>query len=80
MVDGAFVVGDAGAVGGADFAKGGAAFGHDLGDAETVADFNQLAAGDDDFAAFGERGQDEQNGRGAIVDDDGGFGPGQPFE
>ena len=40
FVDGAFVVGDAGAVGGSDFAQGGAAFGHDFGDAEAVANFN----------------------------------------
>ena len=53
---------------------------HDFGDAEAVADFDEFAAGDDDFAAVGERGQDEQDGGGAIVDDDGGFGAGQAFE
>ena len=47
FVEGAFVIADARAIGGADFAQHGAAFGHDVGNAEAVADFDQLAAGDD---------------------------------
>ncbi len=58
----------------------GAALRHDFGDAEAVADFDELAARDEDFAVARERGEDEQNGGGAIVDDDGGFGAGEALE
>ena len=71
------VIAQAGAVGGADFAEQRAAFGHDVWNAEAIADFDQLAAGDDDFGAFGERVEDEKNGSGVVVDDDGGFGADQ---
>ncbi len=80
FVDGAFVVGDAGAVGRAHFAQCCAAFGHDFGDAEAVADFDQLAARDDYFAAFGKSGENEQDRGGAVVDDDGGFGAGETLQ
>jgi hypothetical protein len=49
----ALVVAQARAIGGADFAEQRAAFVHDVGDAEAIADLDQLAAGDDDFGAFG---------------------------
>ena len=77
VIDGALVVGQARAVGGADFAESGAAFGHDVGNAEAVADFDELTAGDDDFTAAGESGQHQKNSGGVVVDDDGGFGAGQ---
>ena len=40
LVDGAFVVCEAGAICGADFAENGSAFGHDVWNAEAVADFD----------------------------------------
>ena len=49
-------------------------FGHDVGDAEAVADFDQLTAGDDHLAAFRERVEHQEDGRGVVVDDDRGFG------
>ena len=78
--DGALVVGDARAVGGADFAQGGIRLRHHVGDAEGAADFDQLSAGDDDFAAFGQGVQREQNGGGVVVDDDGGDGAAAPLD
>ena len=80
FVDGIFVVGDARAVGGADFAKHCAALFHDFRDAETIADFDQFAARDDDFAAPRESGKSKQNGGGTVVDDDGCFGPGHSLD
>ena len=73
LVEGAFVIADARAIRGAHFAQDGAAFGHDVWNAEAVADFDQLAAGDDDFGIFRERIQDEENGGGVVVDDDRGL-------
>jgi len=72
--DGALVVAQAGAIGGADFAEDRAAFGHDVWNAETVANFDQLAAGDDDFGGFRKSIEDEKYGGGVVVDNDGGFG------
>ena len=74
VIDRALVVAGAGAVGGAHLAQDGAAFGHDVGDAEAVADFDELAAGDDYFGGFGESIEDEEDGGGVVIDDDGGFG------
>ena len=48
--------------------------GHHVGDTETAADLDQLAAADGDVPAFGEAAEAEQNGSGAVVDDDGVFG------
>ncbi len=73
FVEGAFVIADARAIRGAHFAEDGAAFGHDVGDAEAVADFDQLAAGDDHLGIFRESIQDEENGGGVVVDDNRGF-------
>ena len=78
--DGVFVVGEARAIGGADFAERGAALRHDFGDAEAVADFDELAARDEDFAVARERCENEEHGGGAIVDDDSGFGAGEALE
>ena len=74
FVDGALVVADPRAIRRAYFVKDGATFGHDLGDAEAVADFDKLTARDDDFGGFRERVEDEKDGGGVVVDDDGGFG------
>ncbi len=48
-----------------------------LGDAEAVADLDQLAAGDKHLTPFGERSQREQHGRGVVVDDERRLGAGQ---
>lgn len=76
FVDGALVVGDASAVGGAHFAEDGAALIHDVGNAEAVADFDEFAARDDDFEIFGERVEGEEDCGSIVIDDDGGFGGG----
>src|ERR1700722_2719142 len=78
--DGGFVVREARAVRGADFAQRRAALRHDFGNAEAVANFDEFAARDKDFAIASERGEDKQHGGGAIVDDDGGFGAGEALE
>ena len=75
--DGALVIAQARSIGSADFAEQRAAFGHDIGNAETIADFDQLAARDDDFGALGERIEDQKHRGGVVVDDDGGFGANQ---
>ena len=77
FADGAFVVANAGAIGGADFAQDGAAFGHDVRDAEAVAYFDELAARDDGFTAFCKRVQDQKDRGGVVVHDDGRFRAGQ---
>ena len=45
-----------------------------LGDAEAVADLDQLAAGQHELAALPEGGRDQQQGGGAVVDDERGLG------
>ena len=77
--DGGAVVVDVGAVGGADFAQDRAGAGHDVGDAEAVADLDQFAAGDDDFAAGGQFVEREKDGGGVVVDGDR-RGAEEPFE
>jgi hypothetical protein len=49
-----------------------------VGDAKAVADFDQLAARDDDFTALCERGEREQHSRRVVVHDERGVGAGQP--
>ena len=46
--------------------------GHDVGDAEAVADFDQFAARDDGFAAGGKFVEREEHGSGIVVDGDAG--------
>src|ERR1700722_819291 len=75
--NGALVVAQPRAVGRADFVEQRSAFGHDVWNAEAVANFDQFAAGDDNFGAFGERVENEKYGGGIVVDDDGGFGADQ---
>ena len=67
-VDGLLVVGDAGAIGGAHFAQHRARLRHHVGNAERAADLHQLAARDDDLAAFGQRIQRQQHRGGVVVD------------
>jgi hypothetical protein len=78
--DGVFVVGDASAVGGTDFAEDGATLLHDFGDAKAVADFDELAAGDDDFAATSECRKSDKDGSGAVVHNDSGFGASEALD
>src|ERR1035441_6493883 len=70
--DGGAVIVDAGAIGGADFAQRGAGAGHDVGDAEPVADFDQFTARDDGLAAGGEFVEGEEHGGGIVIDGDSG--------
>ncbi len=70
--DGALVVGQARAVGGADFAQRGLRFRHHVGNAEGASDLDEFAARDDDFATLGEGVKGEQDSGGVVVDDDGG--------
>ena len=53
--DGLFVVANAGTVSGADLTQSGVRFLHDVGDAKRAADFDEFAAGNDDFSVFGQR-------------------------
>ena len=69
-----------GAVGGADLAQDGAGAGHDVGDAEGTADLDQLAAGDRDLLAQGQRIQHQQHGGGVVVDHGSGLGAGEVAE
>src|SRR6266704_1431130 len=73
FVDRVFVVGETRAIGGADLAEDCATLFHDLGDSKAVSDFDELAARDDDFAAASKSREGDQDGGGAIVDDDRGF-------
>ena len=75
--DGGAVIGQARLVRGAHFDQPRATLGNDVGDAEAAADFDQLAAGDEDLAAGGERGERQQHGGGVVVDRDGGRGAGE---
>ena len=58
------------AVGGPDLAEDRAGAGHDVGDAEAVADLDEFAAGDDDLPAGREFVQREEDGGGVVVDGD----------
>ena len=72
VVDGSAVIVDTRAIGGTDFAQDGAGAGHDVGDAEAVADFDQLTARDDGFAAGRKFVEGEEDGGGVVVDRDAG--------
>ena len=76
--DRAVVVAGASAVGRPDLAQPGARTREHVGNAESVADLDQLAARDEHFASLGQRGQREQHGCGVVVDDQGGLRAGQP--
>ena len=68
LVDGGGVVADARAIGGAHFAQDGAAFGANVRDAERVADFDQLAARDDDLIALRQGVEGQEDGGGIVID------------
>ena len=70
----------AGAVRSADLDQAGARAGEHIGDAEPVADLDQLAARDDDLAPLGQRGERQQQRRRVVVDDERRLGAGQPAE
>src|SRR5882672_10003251 len=71
LVDGFLVVGDAGAISGANLAQDRARLSHDVGYAERSADLDQLSARDDDLAAFSQSVQRQQDGGSIVVDHDG---------
>ena len=75
--DGFFEVAEARDVGGADLLQDGAADGHDVGDAEAAADFDELAARDDHFLAVAQSAEGDDRGGGVVVDGGRGFGPGE---
>ena len=75
--DGLLVILEVGAVGRAHFNQARAALGHDFGQAKGAADFDKLSARHDNFFMRGQRGEDKEGGGGVIVDDRGGFRPGQ---
>ena len=78
--DRALVVGGARAVRRPDLDEPRAGAREHVGDAEAVADLDQLAARDDHLAALGERGEREQHRGGVVVDDERGLGAGQPAQ
>ena len=71
---------EVGAVGGADLDQLGAALAQDVGDAEAVADLDELAAGDEHLAAARRGGERQQDGRGVVVDDERVLGAGDGAE
>ena len=70
------IVVEVGAVGGADLAEPGAAPHQDVGNAERAADLDQLAAGDEDIPAGGERAQRQQQRARGVVHRQRVLGPG----
>ena len=75
FVEGAFVIADARAIRGAHFAQHGAAFGHDVRNAEAIADFDQLAARNNHLCPLREGVQDQENSGGVVVDDNRSLSP-----
>jgi hypothetical protein len=80
LVRGALVVGGARAIRGADLDEPRARAQEYVGDAEAVADFDQLASRDQHLAPLGEGGECEQHRSGVVVDDDGRLGACEPPE
>src|SRR5208283_921530 len=80
IVDGVFIVGQARAVRRAHLAQDRAALLHDFRDAKAIADFDQFAARDDDFAASRQGRERQQHGRRAIVHHNGRFRAGQALD
>ena len=70
-IDGAFVIRQTSAVGRTDLPQDGVRLCHDLRNAEGAADFDQLSAGHDGFAAFGQGIEREQHRCSVVVDHDG---------
>ncbi len=68
--EGTAVVGERDAVRRPDLAEPGTGGGEQVGDAEAVADLDELAAGQDELPTLCQGGGDEREGGGAVVDDD----------
>jgi len=69
--NGALIIADPRPVSRANFAQNRARLRHHVGNAKRAADLDQLAARDDNLAAFRQRVQRQQHGGGIIVDNDG---------
>ena len=80
LVDRVLVVGGARAVRRPDLDEPRAGACEHVGDAEPVADLDQLAARDDHVASFRERGEREQQRAGVVVHDERRLGAGQPAQ
>ena len=75
--DGALVVGNPRAVRRPDLDEAGAGAREHVGDAEAVADLDELSARDDDLASLGERSEGEQHRGRVVVHDESSLGAGQ---
>ena len=75
--DGALIVVQMRAVGGADLDEFGARSRHDIGDAEAAADLDKLAAADDNLLACGMGRQHQQYRGGVVVDHERVLGTGE---
>src|SRR5262245_47856657 len=69
-----------GAIRGPDLTQAGAATAHDVGNAELAADLDELAAGNDDLFAVGERLEGQQYGRRVVVHDERVLRPAEPTQ
>ncbi|GBD09904.1 hypothetical protein HRbin22_02166 [Candidatus Thermoflexus japonica] len=78
--EGLLIIPQMGPVRGADLDEARAALGHHLRDAESAADFDELAPGDQHPAPPSQGGEGEEHSRGVVVDHQGGLGPGQPAQ
>jgi len=74
LIDGISVVAQVGLVGGANLPEHSAAGGHHIRHAESAADLDQLAPGDDHFPALSQGVEDEHGCRGIVVDHGRGLG------
>ena len=75
--DGALVVAQMRAVGGADLDEFGARGRHDVGNTEAATDLDELAAADDNLFARGMGGKYQQHRGGIVVDDQRVLGSGE---
>jgi|GEM_PF-3934159 len=78
--DGVLVIAQVRLVGGADLDQRRARGGHDVGQPERAADFDQLSTGDDDLPSTGDGVEDKHGGGGVVVDDGGGRSTGETLE
>ncbi len=69
-----------GSVGCPDLPQDSATSVHDIGYTKGSSDLDQLPPGDDNLLSLGKGIEDEQDGRGIVVDDYGGFSPRQSTE
>ncbi|KAF5036413.1 hypothetical protein DSECCO2_575340 [anaerobic digester metagenome] len=80
VADGLLVVAQVGAVGGPDLAQHSPALPHDLGDTKGAADLHELPARNHDLAPLGQGVEDQEHGRGVVVDHEPRLGPSQAAE